>query len=211
MSDKTLLEAEPRTKLGSTACRRLRDQRIVPGNVYGHGEGALAISVPEDKLTPMVMAGQRIIDLQYNGDTSKALVQEVQWDTFCRRILHFDLVRVSQDERVEVEVPIHLVGTAPGVLAGGVLDHHLHSIELECLAIEVPTAIDVKIIHLNLLEAVTVGQLELPPSGKVSLPPETVVVQVIEALEVPELEGEPGAGPAEPELIGKPKGDEDEA
>jgi large subunit ribosomal protein L25 len=128
---------------------------------------------------------------------------------------HIDLLRIDPNDRVEVEVPIVLKGTAPGMLAGGVLDFHLHSVTIECLAIQIPDNITVKIGELQMEQAIHVRELELPANTVVKNDPETVVVQVKHIIEVAEPTGEPGAeaAPTQPEIVGRKvkETDEDEA
>ena len=114
-------------------------------------------------------------------------------------------MRIDPNDRVEVEVPIVLKGTAPGMLAGGVLDFHLHSVTIECLAIQIPDNITVKIGELQMEQAIHVRELELPANTVVKNDPETVVVQVKHIVEVAEPTAEAGAepGPTQPEIVGR--------
>jgi large subunit ribosomal protein L25 len=104
-----------------------------------------------------------------------------------------------------------LKGIAAGVLSGGILDHHLHSVTLECLAIQIPDGISVKIAELQIGQAIHVSELELPANTVVKNEPETVVVQVKQAIETEETTGEGvEAGPAEPEIVGRKVKETDE-
>jgi large subunit ribosomal protein L25 len=133
------------------------------------------------------------------------MFRDIQWDTFGSEVNHIDFLRIDPNDRVEVEVPIVLKGTAPGVLGGGVLDFHLHSVTIECLAIAIPDNIPVKIGELQLEQAIHVRELELPPNTVVKNDPETVVVQVKHIVEVvePTAEGAAEPGPTEPEIVGR--------
>ena len=205
------LPVQPREKTGSTESRRLRKQGLVPGNIYGHGEGAVTISAPESSITPMVYSGSRVVDIQLNGGSELAIIRDVQWDTFGQKILHFDLLRVSRDEKVEMEVAIELRGISPGVIAGGILDLHLHSISIVCPAYSIPDHVYVKINNLNIGDAVHVRDLELPPEVEVQQDADEIVVQVTEPSAVEEDEGaEAVPGAAQPEVIGRKEKEEDE-
>ncbi len=212
MSRITNLKAEKRTGRGSINNRRLRNNGLVPGNIYGHKQNPEAIQATADDVHAAVMSGHRVVDVTVDGHTEKTLLREVQWDTFGISIQHFDLMRIDPDERVTVEVPLELKGIAPGILAGGVLDQHLRSLTLECLAIDIPDSIPVRISELEIGQAIHVSEVQIPPNSTVDNAPDTVVVQVV----LPRIE-EPVAaaevpGPAEPELIGKkePKEGEEE-
>jgi len=199
------LAVAKRSVKGSTACRRLRRSGKIPGVVYGHQIDPLAIEVAWDSLAPVLKAGTRVVDLDVEGNVEKAMFRDIQWDTFGSEVNHIDFSRIDPNDRVEVEVPIVLKGTAPGVLAGGVLDFHLHSVTIECLAIAIPDNIPVKVADLQIEQAIHVRELELPPNTVVKNDPETVVVQVKHIVEVvePTAEGAAEPGPTEPEIVGR--------
>jgi large subunit ribosomal protein L25 len=199
------LPVAKRSVMGSTACRRLRRSGKVPGVVYGHQIDPLAIEVAWDSLAPVLKAGTRVVDLDVEGKVEKAMFRDIQWDTFGVEVNHIDFLRIDPNDRVEVEVPIVLKGTAPGTLAGGILDFHLHTVTIECLAIQIPDNIPVKIGELQMEQAIHVRELELPANTVVKNDPETVVVQVKHIVEVVEPTGEAGAepGPTQPEIVGR--------
>jgi large subunit ribosomal protein L25 len=203
------LVASPRAKLGSAECRRLRSRAQVPGNVYGHGEAPAPIAVAVEVLAPIVHSGHKIVDLEMAGSTQKAMLREVQWDTFGAHLLHFDLQRVSADERVETEVAVETHGTAPGVLAGGILEMPLHTLRIECPALEIPDRIVVNVNHLQMGESIHVGEIPLPPNVRALNDEDEVVVHVGRPSAAPEEEEEQALpGPAEPELVKKPTDEE---
>ena len=206
------LAVAKRSVMGSTACRRLRRSGKVPGVVYGHQIDPLAIEVNWDSLAAVLKAGTRVVDLDVEGKVEKAMFRDIQWDTFGAEVNHIDLLRIDPNDRVEVEVPIVLKGTAPGRLAGGVLDFHLHSVTIECLAIQIPDSIQVKIGELQMEQAIHVRELELPANTVVKNDPETVVVQVKHIIEVAEPTAEAGAepGPTQPEIVGRKVKETDE-
>ena len=209
--DQTLV-VEKRTKTGTSECRRLRKKGFVPGNLYGHGQNPVMFSVRAGVLSTLVQSGTRVLDLKLNGDTEKTMLRELQWDTFGIKILHVDLLRIDAQERVTVEVPVELKGVSPGVTDGGLLDHHTHSLSLECPAFQLPDSIPVRIGSLEIGDAIHVSDLDFPEGFEIHNPPETVVVQVLAAREEEEEEDE-GAdlAPAEPEVIGRKEEKEEES
>src|SRR5580698_125185 len=178
------LSVAKRTQLGSTACRRMRREGRIPGVVYGHQQDPISFVVEWEALAPVLKAGTRVVDLDVEGHVEKAMFRDIQWDTFGSEVNHVDFLRIDPNDRVEVEVPIVLKGAAPGTLAGGVLDFHLHSVTIECLAIAIPDNISVKIGDLQIEQAIHVRELELPANSVVKNDPETVVVQVKHIIEV---------------------------
>lgn len=203
MAEDPKLNAEPRTKLGSAECRRLRRDQRVPGNVYGHGEEPAAIAVAEEVLTPIVHSGHKVVDLNLGGKTEKAILREVQWDTFGGRLVHFDLQRVSADEQVTTDVAVETHGTSPGVLAGGILEIPLHTLHVRCPAVKIPDHIVVSLNHVELDQSIRVRDLKLPEGVKVLNDPDDVVLHVVRPSAGPDETTAAAAG--EPELIKKPE------
>lgn len=199
------LAVKRRTEQGSRDCRRLRDKGLVPGNMYGHKQEAIPLVVAAAELTPLVRGGTRVLDVDLDGKPEKVLFREIQWDFLSKEIVHFDLLRVDPNEKLTIEVKVELKGTAPGSLSGGVLDFTLRTLTVECLAIQIPDSIPVKISSLELGQALHVREIEVPPNTKILNNPEAIVVRV--AHPVAEVEvtaavvGE--EGPAQPEIIGR--------
>jgi large subunit ribosomal protein L25 len=213
MAEAIVLKTKPRKERGKMEARRLRRQGLVPGVIYGHKEATVAVSCNSDELANAVRHGVRVLDVQTNGKTEKALIKELQWDHLGKEILHVDFARVAADERVEVNVRVELRGTAIGIAAGGVVDQPIHSLPVECLAIAVPDSIRVSVTELQLGQAIHVRELLLPEGVKVLAEPDAVVVQVIAKLveeEAPAAPEAEAAEPAEPEVIRRERPAEEE-
>jgi large subunit ribosomal protein L25 len=201
MSKEAKLVVEPRSEMGSAACRRLREKGLVPGNVYGHNAPATPVVVTADALRPIIKSGAHVVDLELSGAKDKAVIREVQWDIFGKEIRHVDLLRVDPNERVNITVPIELKGTAPGVIAGGLLEQPMHQLTIDCLAYQIPDSIQLRINALELGQAIHVKELELPEGCHPHAQPDAIVVHIIK---VQERELVPAEGvAAEPEVIGK--------
>lgn len=209
MSKEAKLVVEPRTELGSAACRRLRERGLVPGNVYGHNAPPTAVVMHSDALRPILKSGAHVVDLSLGGKDDKAVIREVQWDIFGKEIRHVDLLRVDPNERVNITVPIELRGTAPGVVAGGILEQPMHQITIDCLAYQIPDSIQIRITALELGQSIHVKDLELPSGSHAHAQPDAIVVHVVKVQERDVAAAE--AGPAEPEVIGKKPTDADAA
>ncbi len=209
MSNEAKLVVEPRAVKGSAACRRLRERGLVPGNVYGHGAEPTAVVVASDVLNPVIKSGHRVVDLDVSGKQEKAVIREVQWDVFGRSIQHFDLLRVDPNERVTIAVPLELKGTAPGVVAGGMIEQPMHSLTIDCLAYQIPDTIQVRVGALELGQSIHVGDLQLPEGCHPHAQADAIVVHVVKVQVKDEAAAE--AGPAEPEVIGKKPADAEAA
>src|SRR6202166_2753361 len=132
-----VLNVKKREPKGKRDARRLRASGVVPANLYGHGEKNLSLGINADEVRAAVRHGARVVDLQ-GVVKEKAFIRELQWDTFGTHVLHMDLTRVSADERLTVTVPVELRGQAEGLKEGGVVEMVIHEVEVECLAIEIP-------------------------------------------------------------------------
>ncbi len=197
--------------MGTTACRRLRNQGLIPANMYGHGQTPVPLSIHEIDFRPVLATGHHVVDLKLGTEVQKALVRDMQWDTFSTSVQHIDFLRVDATERMRVEVPVELRGTAPGVIAGGILDQPLHKLLIEAPAAGIPDHITLRINELELGQSIHVSQItELPPDVTIITPGDLVVVQVAAPVELEETAAEEGeAGPAQPEIVGRKKAEED--
>ncbi|MBL4886264.1 MAG: 50S ribosomal protein L25 [Planctomycetaceae bacterium] len=179
MSNDPKLVAEPRDSAGTSSSKRLRSSGRTPGVLYGHKLETISFSVTNDVLIPILKTGHKVVDLELNGQEEKAIIQEVQWDTFSTYVQHFDLLRVSEDERIHANVSITLKGTAPGTLSGGILNQPHHTIPVECPVIRLPDKIELRIGSLEMGQSIHVSDLELPPEVTTTLSPSEVLVQVV--------------------------------
>jgi large subunit ribosomal protein L25 len=209
MADIVALKTEKREGRGSHKAAKLRAKGLIPAVLYGHKEETLSVAVNHDELMAAVRHNTRVVDITAGGKTEKAQIVELQWDCFGKDILHVDFKRVSADERIEQTVPIELRGIAPGVAEGGRLDQPLHTLKVECPALNIPTSIRVAINDLHLDGAIHVKELKLPEGVTALTDPEAIVVHVVRPKAEPAPGAEPAAGGVEPEVITRKKGEEE--
>lgn len=203
-----VLNATLRQTRGKRNARRLRRVGSVPAVLYGHGEQNVSLALVSDEVKSVVRHGARVVDLQ--GDVNeKAFVRELQWDTFGLEVLHIDLTRVSADERVEVKVPVELRGEAPGLRAGGVVEHLVHEVEIECPVVSIPERLSLSINELQINGELTADHIELPAGASLLSDPAAVIVQCVVPAEVG-AEAEVTTEGAEPELIGRKEEESEE-
>jgi large subunit ribosomal protein L25 len=178
--------------------------------LYGHGQEAISLSVPAHEIEAAVRHGSRLVTLS-GAVSQQAFIRELQWDTWGMNVLHVDFSRVSEHERVRVHVALELRGEAPGLKEGGVVEQLVHEIELECEATDVPEKLLVNVNNLGLDGTITAGGLDLPRTATIGCPPDTVIVQCVMPVAVPEEEL-PAEEPVEvePEVIGRKPGEEGE-
>ena len=204
------LNVKMRDTRGTSNARRMRRQGSIPAVLYGHGEASHSLTVGADEMAVVVRHGGRVVELG-GALSEKAFIRDVQWDTHGLELLHVDFTRISEHERVEVKVAVEVRGQAAGVKEGGIVEHFVHEIEIECEALSIPDRIEVNINDLTIGNSVTAGDLQLPSGAKLISDAEAVVVQCVEA-RAEEGEEEAGVAPgaAEPEVIGR-KAEEEEA
>jgi large subunit ribosomal protein L25 len=187
----------------------MRRQGQVPAILYGHGKESVSLSVPTEELEAAVRHGARVLELK--GDLNEsAFLREVQWDTFGMEVLHIDLTRVRAGEKVEAAIPVELKGEAPGSKAGGMVEHLVHAVTIECPMSVVPEKLVADINALELDASLTAADLELPKGAHLVTRPDTVIVHCVAAMPAEE-EVEEEAAPAEavePEVIGRKAEDE---
>ncbi len=143
--------------------------------LYGHGEESVSLSVSAEQMESALRHGARLVKLT-GAVEEQAFVRDLQWDTWGKHVLHVDLTRVSEHEKVRVVVAVDLRGEAPGMKQGGVVKQLIHELEIECEATAIPEKIHVNVNHLALGEKITIAQMELPP-GLVPLVDKFPVVQ----------------------------------
>lgn len=209
MADIVALKTEKREGRGSHKAAKLRAKGLVPAVLYGHKEETLSVSVDHDELMAAVRHNTRVVDITAGGKTEKAQIVELQWDCFGKDILHADFKRVSADERIEQTVPIELRGIAPGVAEGGRLDQPLHTLKIECPALNIPTSIRVAINDLHIEGAIHVKELKLPEGVKALTDADAIVVHVVRPKAEAAAVGEVLPGAVEPEVITRKKPEEE--
>src|SRR5262245_4797743 len=163
----TVLKATARDGRGKGAARRLRADGLVPGVLYGHGLEPISISMSSQDLLHFFHAthgAATVVDLEVDGKTHLAIPREIQRDHLHGRYVHIDFLAVRRDEKVKMSVEIHETGEAPGVKTGGVIEHHLRDVEIECLPGDVPEQILADVSALELGDMLRIGDIT-PPTG----------------------------------------------
>jgi large subunit ribosomal protein L25 len=201
------LKVDRRDGTGKGSARKLRAGGRVPGVVYGRGADPVLISADARELFHILHteAGMNVlVELRVDGDSMLAMPREVQRDHLRGQFRHVDFLRIARDEKVTVEIPVHIIGDSEGVRMGGVVEHHLWNLQVECSPQDVPSAIEADITHVVLNESLKVSDLKVPSPITILTDPDEVVVSVVppqvlrveaeeEAAEAEAAEGEAGA------------------
>jgi large subunit ribosomal protein L25 len=210
------LEVARRESTGKELAKKLRRDGKIPAVVYGGHRDSVAIVVDHKAVTELVQKsehGIRSIFLLKMAGTDQqrhAMIKDVQIDPISRKMRHIDFVRVVMDEVVRVTVPVHVTGSAIGVKLGGILDFQVRDLHVECLPNAIPDSIDIDVSTLELHKYYRISDLQLPEGVKVLDDPERVVVGVTHARAEAVAEPTEAAAVAEPEVIKKGKGEDEE-
>jgi len=210
------LEAAPRSDVGKGVARKLRAGGRVPGVYYGRGEESIPLTVALKDLESVIESAEGsnvIVDLKLSGEAAKdrkALIREIQRHPVAGLILHLDLQHISLTERIVVEVPIVLVGTPLGVKdAGGILEHLLREVEVECLPTDIPSKLEVDVTALQIGDSLHVSDLKVE-RGQILTDADRAIAAVVPPTILEEVKPAEEAAVAEPEVIGAKKEEETE-
>lgn len=207
--------AKPREgKFNKNAARRVRAAGKIPAVLYGAGHEPVAVEVDPKQISRILFSesGHNTIFDVTVGDQSAAKAMIVDWqrEPIKDELIHIDLKRIALDKLLQVSVRVKLLGVPDGVKThGGILDHVLREVEIECLPADIPTHIDVDVTGLGMFGVLRVS--ELPHTGKIKFitPEDATVAHVVsikeEAAPTPEGEAAVEGTPAEPEVAKKGK------
>jgi len=168
------LSAEPRNDQGKGASRRLRHSGKVPAILYGAHVEPTRLSLEHHKLMALVADEKfysSIISIKVGGQQQPAVVKDVQMHPARNAVLHVDLQRVLENEKIRLYVPIHFKGEAasPGVKTqGGVVSHHMADLEVVCLPKDLPEYIELDLSGMNLNDSLYVSDIKVGPGVTVS-------------------------------------------
>jgi len=211
------LNATPRDGSGKGPARALRSSGKIPGVVYGHAREPQALTLDTrefEKLLSHISAESTVIELSLDGQTTKTLIREIQRHPFKRQILHVDFQELVAGEKVQVNIPIVLLGTPEGVRAsGGVMDQTLRELSIRVDPSAIPDHIEVDVSGVQIGHSIHVSELQLPEGIEVlndAEAPVCVVAAPRAVVEETAAAAEPAEGDAEPEVIGRGKEAEEE-
>ena len=211
------VQAKQRDGRGKNDARRTRREGLVPITVYGGGaETVAAVAQLRDLAAILRSESGRntifTIDVEGVG-SSEVMFHDRQIDPIRGRLIHADLARLVKGQKIEVTVPLHLVGEPIGVKESqGVLEQVFREIEIRCEPRSIPDSIDADVSHMDVHDLLHVSDLKVGEGIEILQDPETVVatVAIIREEEVAPAPAVEGEEPAEPEVIGKGKKEEEE-
>jgi len=209
------VQAKPRQGRGKNDARRARREGMIPVTVYGGGAETVAAVAPARDLAAILRSESgrnTIFTIEVDGmGESEVMFHDRQIDPVKGRLIHADLTRLVKGQKIEVTVPLHLVGEPIGVKEKqGVLEQVIREIDVRCQPRDIPDSIDLDVSNLDVHDTLHVSDIQVAEGIEILTDAELVIATVgivkEEAAPAPAAEGEE---PAEPELIGKGKKEEE--
>jgi large subunit ribosomal protein L25 len=213
MANRISLKAELRSGIGRLKSRQVRGTGKTPAILYGVGTPQ-ALSISSKELVAALNATKAesvLVDLEIAGEKGAkkhlALLSEVQIHPIKDKVLHVDLHEIDPNKKVQAEVSVHEMGEAIGVrTGGGVLDHLIRHVRVECLPQDLPSEIKVDVSEMNIGDSIHVKELPLP-KGVVFVTSAELPVFMVHAPKVEEAVAPGAAAAAGPEVITAKKTD----
>jgi len=179
------LASKSRADFSKSITKKIRREGEIPATVYGHGMDSQAIQVNAVELAELLKTpGGRhsLIDLKVDGKAQKAhpvFIQELQRELVSKVVIHVDFLRVSMDAPVTAQVPLVLLGEAPGAKLGGILELVTSELEVKALPDHIPTHLDVEIGHLELGQSVHCSDLVFPEGIEILSPAADAIIVTV--------------------------------
>ncbi|MHB1419326.1 MAG: 50S ribosomal protein L25 [Bacillota bacterium] len=179
------IEAKLRPKTGKGSARRARHQGYVPGVLYGQESGGVSLQVPAKELGNLLITkGENaLVEVEIRGDKGpamfKTMIREVQRSPVKGEPVHVDLYKISMRDKLLTSVPLHLVGEPAGAKQGGILQHGLREVEVECLPADIPPMLEVDISGLHLGDHLTAADVMVPDGVRLISDPAAIVAIVV--------------------------------
>jgi large subunit ribosomal protein L25 len=212
MAEKFVVKAEKREGRGTNFARGLRREGKIPATVYGGGEDAVAITAELKDLAAIIRSdsgANTLFTLEIEGMAeSRVIFQDRQIDPVHGRLLHADLRRLSKGEKIDLTIPVHLIGEPKGVRdEGGLLEQLMREINVKCLPSNIPDSIDVNVEELDMNESISIADIEAGEGIEILESPESVIASVVFVRE--EIEEEEVDEDLEPGIVGEESDDAD--
>ena len=196
------IEVAERSDLGKGGCNRCRRAGFIPAVAYHRADEPLAVQVPYKEFTMLAKKARLSQVFTFKSSSSKlngksAIVKDIQQDYVKNKVLHVDFQTLRDDEEITVDVPVKLIGEAPGVkVQNGILTLVTHEVSVSCLPKNIPAQLDVDITSLGLGQSIHAGEVKLP-AGVVLVDDEHETIVSVVAPRTAEEEAKAAGGAAE--------------
>ena len=153
------LEIENRKFVGKKASKEARRAGKIPSVLYYRGEKPVSILIDKQLLNQAIKSDQRIYEVEIDGESQYVMIKEAQYHPINDEIIHIDFMRVRRSEKMNISVPIVLIGKPVGVTEGGILSQSITQIEISCYPTNVPDNIEVNVDHLEINSSVSIADV----------------------------------------------------
>ncbi len=175
------IKAEPRTTERKSDVKNVRNSGLIPGIIYGAGKEGIMISLPEIaflKLVKKSIGEVAIFDIELEGKNYKTFLKDQQIHPVTRKFRHLDFIELHAGKPITIDIPLHYVGKAEGIKAGGLMEILHHTLELTCLPKDIPDEIEIDVTNLQLGQAIHFGDIQLADGLQTSMSSATTLVAV---------------------------------
>lgn len=156
-----VVKGQKRNSLGKKEAKLIRSQELVPSVLYGAGE-PIHFAVPFSEMRQLVYTpGVFLVDVDIDGTIYPAMMQDVQWHAVEEQILHVDFLKIEENKKIKIDVPVKVAGLAKGIKAGGKLKINLRRLKVKALAKDLPDSIEINVTKLGIGQSVKVADLSL--------------------------------------------------
>ena len=175
------LKIEKRNEIGGGRSRRLREHGLVPAVVYGRDMAPVAARVNASELKGFIKHSGRnaVFNTEFAQEHDlSVLIKDIQYDPVNKEIIHLDFQKISQDERVMVEVPVKITGIDSVQRMGNIVMHQMDSIRVECLPRDIPRYAEVDVAGLQPGNSLTAGDVRFTDKISMVTKPGDIIVTV---------------------------------
>ena len=206
-----VLAAKKREISNKGANKNSRKNGVIPCIFYLKGNDPIPFSVDEVTLKPLVFTSEaHIINLIFENEKPiGTIIKDVQFDPVTDRIVHVDFHGITLGQKLEIQIPVNLIGSSKGIKEGGILQQGLHKLDVECLPKDIPEQIDIDITELQIGDSIHIRDLKFENITLLNHE-DSSVVSIVAPREEEDTEEEDDKDSAEPEVIGKDKTDEED-
>jgi large subunit ribosomal protein L25 len=205
MAKPQTLKATERNRTGSGVLKQMRREGFVPSVIYGGGVDNKNVKVDSKTFKDMLKnaaSDSILVNLDVEGaGTQLAFLQDVQHDAITGAVLHVDFLAVDEKTEIHASLPLGLTGECLGEAQGGFLDQMLHNLEISCRPQDLPESISADVAHLDVGDALHIGDITFPEGVKPILNADVVVALVIKARTPLSEDEEAAEGEGEVEVI----------
>lgn len=165
--EEILLKAETRKGTGKGFARKLRRDGKIPAILYGRDVESVPINISAREWETLMRRVRKnvILTMEIHSDkgveSRPVMIKKVDTGYLGDDVNHIDFLQVSMERTIEIEIPIHLTGTAKGVINSGIVEQHLRSIMVECLPTQIPEQIEIDVTNLDIGDSIHVSDISL--------------------------------------------------